>query len=308
MALGSLWGPGESAVSAAETLASTGAGGALIALALLDVFATLFSQGGRRTLSHTIIRSTWIVFRRLSSRPRVLSLAGPAAFLAVIATWAAALSVGWALVYWPQMPDGFIHSSALAESERSGLVDSLYVSLVTLATLGYGDIAPAEDWLRIVAPLEALLGLGLLTASVSWLLSIFPVLSRRRALAYEIRLLHESRRDPDICEPDSPLPAPAYAALTSRLVAVERDLVTFPVTYYFHEDDRRFALAAALGHLLDLAEDGMRPGVATDVRLNAATLRRAIDDFATGVAERFHGHAAGSTRQVLEAYARDHVA
>lgn len=293
-------------MSAWETAVSTGVGSALIALALLDVFATLFSRGGRRTLSHALIRSTWIVFRRLSSRPRVLSLAGPAAFLAVIATWVAALAVGWALVYWPQMPDGFIHSSTLAEADRSGFVDSLYVSLVTLATLGYGDIAPAEGWLRVATPVEALLGLGLFTASVSWLLSIFPVLSRRRALAYEIRLLHESRRA--VCEPASPLPAPVYAALTSRLVAVERDLVTFPVTYYFHEDDHRIALPATLGHLLELAEDGTRPGVAMDVRLNAITLRRAIDDFALGVAERFHGQAAGSTRQVLAAYARDHVA
>lgn len=177
-------------MSAGEAALSTAGGSALIVVALIDVFATLFSRGGRRTLSHGLVRGTWVVLRGLSSRPRVLSLAGPLAFLGVITAWAAALAVGWALVYWPQMPDGFLHAAGLSDGDSTSFLDSLYVSMVTLATLGYGDIAPAEGWLRVVAPLEALLGLGLFTAAVSWLLSIFPVLSRRRAFAYEICLLH----------------------------------------------------------------------------------------------------------------------
>ena len=72
---------------------------------------------------------------------------------------------------------------------------------------------------------------------MSWLLSIFPVLSRRRALAYEIRLLRGGRERRSDAGPPAPLPASVYADLTSRLVASERDLVTFPITYYFHDDD-----------------------------------------------------------------------
>jgi hypothetical protein len=125
------------------------------------------------------------------------------------------------------MPGHFLHTAEL-DAPGSSLRDSLYFSLVTLATLGYGDISPLSGWLRMVAPLEALLGLGLLTGCVSWLLSIFPVLSRRRALAYEIHLLEEARIDPDDPGPPSPLPCSVYADLTSRLVASERDLVTFP--------------------------------------------------------------------------------
>jgi hypothetical protein len=128
------------------------------------------------------------------------------------------LTIGWALVYWPWMPGHFLHT-AEPDAPGSSLRDSLYFSLVTLATLGYGDISPLSGWLRMVAPLEALLGLGLLTGCVSWLLSIFPVLSRRRALAYEIHLLGEARIDPDDPGPPSPLPCSVYADLTSRLVA-----------------------------------------------------------------------------------------
>jgi hypothetical protein len=159
----------------------------------------------------------------------------------------------------------------------------------------------------VVAPLESLLGLGLLTGSVSWLLSIFPVLSRRRALAYEIRLLEEARTDPDDPGPPSPLPSSVYADLTSRLVASERDLVTFPITYYFHDDDIRFALPAAMEHLLELGEEARRQVSLSEVHFHGGLLLRAIDDFAASLAERFHLPNRGSTREVLEAYARDHA-
>ncbi|MFF8942469.1 potassium channel family protein [Streptomyces sp. NPDC014864] len=69
---------------------------------------------------------------------------------------------------------------------------SVYLSLVTVATLGLGDIAPSADWLRIVAPLEAMVGFVLLTATVSWILGIYPALARRRALALRISQLRRA--------------------------------------------------------------------------------------------------------------------
>ena len=284
---------------------STACGVGLIGLALLDAFATFFSHVKRGALSHALVRAMWSTCHRLPGNG-ALRLAGPVSVLIVLASWVVMLTIGWALVYWPWMPGGFLHTAEL-DAPGSGLHDSLYFSLVTLATLGYGDISPLSGWLRVVAPLESLLGLGLLTGSVSWLLSIFPVLSRRRALAYEIRLLEETRTDPDDPGPPSPLPSGVYADLTSRLVASERDLVTFPITYYFHDDDIRFALPAAMEHLLELAEEARRQVSLSEVHFHGGLLLRAIDDFAASLAERFHLPNRGSTREVLEAYARDHA-
>ena len=97
-----------------------------------------------------------------------------------------------------------------------------------------------------------------------------------------------------------------YADLTSRLVASERDLVTFPITYYFHDDDPRFALPAVMSHLLDLAEQVRRQSACPDAHFHGGLLLRAIDDFAAGIVGRF-GLPGDSTREVLDAYARDHV-
>jgi hypothetical protein len=103
------------------------------------------------------------------------------------------------------------------------------------------------------------------------------------------------------------LPASVYADLTSRLVASERDLVTFPVTYYFHDADVRFALPVAMQHLLELAEEARQQDDSLDAYFHGGLLLRAIDDFAASIAARFHLPNGGSTRSVLEAYARDHA-
>ncbi|CAL9306710.1 hypothetical protein SUDANB51_04112 [Streptomyces sp. enrichment culture] len=56
--------------------------------------------------------------------------------------WAGGVTVGWALVHWPHLTEGFTFSSSLEPAEHSGPVDALYISLVIVATLGLGDIAP----------------------------------------------------------------------------------------------------------------------------------------------------------------------
>jgi hypothetical protein len=228
------------------------------------------------------------------------------ALIVVVLVWASLLVTGWALILMPHMPEDFAFQSA----HHSGrVVESLYLSLTTLTTVGFGDISPGRDWVRIVTPLEALVGFGLLTASVSWLLSIYPVLSRRRSLAYEIHLLERAQKEVGTSVP-SLEPAAAegvYAELTSRLVTVERDMVTFPVAYYFASADTRFALASAMPSLLTLAEAGRSSGGTEQVRLRAEMLRIAIDDFARTTADRFHGSRAESTDELLADYARDHL-
>ena len=292
-------------MSTLPTVGLTVLGVLLIAIALRDVFDTLFHETGRAVLSNVIMRGVWRTFRRLGGRRR-LALAGPISLIAVVMSWAALLIVGWALVLMPHMPDAFAFSTG-APSGR--VVESLYLSLTTLTTVGFGDIAPAEGWLRLIAPLEALIGFGLLTASVSWLLSIYPLLSRRRSLAYEIHLLSEAQSETqsEVTEVEPWAAESVYSELMSRLVSVERDMVTFPVAYYFAEADTRFALPAAMPSLLRLAEAGCAEEAPAPVRLRATMLRDAIGDFARTTAQRFHGSAAEDTDELLADYARDHL-
>jgi hypothetical protein len=292
-------------MSTLPTIVLSAAGVLLIATALRDVFDALFHESGKGVLSRVLMRGVWRVVRRLGGRRR-LALAGPLSLITVVLFWATLLVLGWALVLLPHMPEDFSFNGG---SHSGRVIESIYVSLTTLTTVGYGDIAPAEDWVRVVTPIEALIGFGLLTASVSWLLSIYPVLSRRRSLAYEIHLLVRAEEEvgTDVERLAPGAAEGVYAELTSRLVTVERDMVTFPVAYYFAATDPRFALPAAMPSLLRMADAGRESGGTDQVRLRATMLRTAIDDFARTTAERFHGSDAESTAELLADYARDHL-
>jgi Ion channel len=293
-------------VTEAGTLLSTSAGVALIGLVGRDAFDALFHAEGRGTFSRQLTRAVWRVFRGKGTRHGLFSIAGPVALVTVIATWAGLLVLGWALVFWPHMPGGFRFETGVKGPE---FVNALNVSLVTLTTLGFGDITPTSDALRLILPLEALLGFGLLSASISWLVSIYPALSRRRSLAYEISLLRTAEAEDDLAldalTPDAT--ERLLAELTSRLIAVERDLVHFPITYYFSAEDRRFSLPVAAPYLLEVARRGMDEAQPNPVRFRARLLMQAIDDLARTTATRFHGSGASTPEELLRAYARDHL-
>jgi hypothetical protein len=288
----------------ASTVLCTAAGVALIALAARDVFDALFHPEGRGTVSPALSRAIWRVAR---GRPPLRPLAGPLALVAVITAWAAMLAAGWALVFLPHIDRGF-RATSVAAAASPDAVEALNLSLVTLTTLGSADLAPANNWLHLVTPLEALLGFGLLSASISWVLLIYPVLSRRRSLAYETFLLRRAERDAGVAleRLDAGAAEQMLAELTSRLVAVERDMVSFPVTYYFAESDSRFALSVGAADLLRIARRGTEDDMPAIVRLRAEMLLEALTDFAATTATRFHGRGGHDLDHALAAYARDH--
>ena len=66
-------------------------------------------------------------------------------------------------------PGGFQYSSGGAVSIEDGSI--LYYSLVTLSTLGYGDVIPCAPWPRMLAALEAVAGTLYLTVFIAALVS-----------------------------------------------------------------------------------------------------------------------------------------
>ena len=290
-------------MSTAPAVACTLLGSALVAAALRDAFDALFHTEGKGALSRGVMRGIWAVWRRVGRRrPQSVSLAGPTALVAVVTGWAGLLILGWTFIYWPHIT-GF-HAPP---DDALGFADALYFSMVTMSTIGFGDVTPATDALRVLAPIEAFLGFGLLTATISWLLGVHPALSRRRSLSYEISLLREAERDLGPLEQrEGAALVPLLAELTSRLVAVERDLVTFPVSYYFRERDERFSLAVAMPWLLALAERCSGPAAPRELRLRALMLRAAIEDFGRTAAVRAGSAPANSPSDLVAAYARDH--
>jgi voltage-gated potassium channel Kch len=285
-------------------------GVALIALALRDIFEVLFHPLGRGMIARQVVRSISAVARRLARGTRTVPLlAGPLSYIAVVATWAALLAVGWALVILPQLPEGFTFDSGLDPAEHSGFIDALYVSLVNLTSLGYGDISPGSSLMRVLGPIETMFGLGLLTASISWLISIYTSISRRDSLAHEVHLAREAedRLGERLADADPDLLERMLASFTTQLIVTRRDLIHFPITHYFRTEDEERALSGLLPFLSSLVEEASEASRPHALKVRAEMLRMAIDDFAATLRTRLR-MPGETTDATLEHYQSAHRA
>lgn len=67
-------------------------------------------------------------------------------------------------------PDSFLRSSTIATDRQTEL---LYFSLITLSTVGYGDIVPLNGEVRMVAALEGITGVLYVAITVAVLVSAY---------------------------------------------------------------------------------------------------------------------------------------
>ena len=282
----------------------TALGVAIVLIALRDIFHTLWHPSGRSGFSREVMAAVWRAGRARRRRGRVSLLAGPLSMVVVVLTWVVLVVVGWTLIYWPHLPDGFFISEPLRETSRGGLLDALYLSMVTVATLGFGDIVPTREWLRIAVPVQALLGFVLLTATVTWVLQVYPALIRRRALAIRLSLLARADAARVLAEEDVAMTAPLLENLATDLVQARVDLTQYAETYYFRDGEESTSLAANLGTAARLA---VAAGASerADLRFAGQLLAAALDDFTRLLDTRFL-RVGGGRRDVLRAYALDH--
>ena len=157
---------------------------ACLVSALLDAFETVIlprRATGRFRLTKVFYVVTWRPWRWLSRQVRhprkretMLSFYGPLSLVFLIAMWAAALLLGFALIYFG-LPNAFVDPRASAHS----FVTDLYVSGTTLFTLGLGDVLPNTLLVRCLAVLEAGMGLGFVALVIGYFPVLYGAFSRR---------------------------------------------------------------------------------------------------------------------------------
>lgn len=278
----------------------------LIVVALVDIFSTMWVPTGRGRLTRLLMVGVWRAVRGASRAVPLRGLldrAGPLAMIGVVLTWALLLLLGGALVYGPHLPDGFSYPPDANPADRSDVLDAVYISVVTMATLGFGDIVPSTAWLRLAVPVQALLGFVLLTAVVSWVLQVYPALARRRTLSLRLAMLERAcAGDPARAEETSTR-AQLLHGLAADVATARVDLSQYPETYYYRDAARRTSLPVALGFAHVLACHAASAG-REDVRLGGADLAEALDELADLLRVQFGF--AGDVGEVLRAFAVDH--
>jgi hypothetical protein len=296
----------------------------LVGLAMLDVFLTVLHIQVESPLSNYLDRHLWQLLVRVSrrlpeqARDEVLAWGAPLMIGGIVVFWSTLYVVGFGLLYVPYVHDPSAFSIAGVQPQ-SALEDALYFSALSFFTLGYGEIVPVHPIARLLAVLQGALGLTTLSLSVTYLLSVYPLIARKIGLAASLNLETGGRSDGVILA-ERYVRGGRYEALAQRLAEVNDELLKlgqshglYPVLYYIrprevhHSFVRVLAIVqgivATLRYGLDPDE---YPDVVTDPRL--LILEEGLLSTLHTLAASSHLAAEGASREDLDLARRDHLA
>lgn len=170
-----------------------------------------------------------------NKRDELLGWALPLMLGCTLATWAIAFIAGFALIELP-----LIHDPATFSLTRpaSSIEDALFFSGSTFFNLGAAEITPLAIPARGLAVVEGGLGLLSVSLAVTYLLNVYPVLSRKVAVAEGINQVTGGRAD-GVLAAARYLPIGRGEVLAERLDRLNDDLLylahahrLYPVLYY----------------------------------------------------------------------------
>jgi hypothetical protein len=220
------------------------AGIALVFAGLGGLFFTVLHPDGFGFLSSRLYNGLFEAARLLTRpmprkfRALGLSMAAPLMVPVSITLWISLVLAGYALVYYAGMnAQTFNFSNPGLEPSLAG---ALYLSGTSIATLGFGDVTPSTGVYQALAVSEALIGFGILTLAITYVVGIYEVLQRLGVLG--AGLLHQAS---DTAEPLSIL-APHFPGGEPRgidphvnshhrsLVELYEGIRRYPIVYYYH--------------------------------------------------------------------------
>lgn len=216
----------------------------LILLGVLDVFFTVLHYDGFGFLSSRLYNKLFNLVRFLTRplprkyRALGLSMAAPLMVPATVTVWILLIAFGYAFVYYESIGTKTFYFSS--PGLQPSFSEALYLSGTAISTVGFGDITPQSTFYQLVTVSEALLGFGVLTLAITYVLGVYGVLQQLGVLAAGV---HHQAQDTD--NPWSIL-APHFqggepVALDAHLMELHRGLVElyegvrrYPVVYYYH--------------------------------------------------------------------------
>jgi hypothetical protein len=267
------------------------AGVACLFAALFDAFQTIIlprRATGRFRLTRVFFIATWkpwVFFvtrlRDMRKRESAFSYYGPMSLIFLLAMWATAMTVGFALVYYS------LGSPFKDSAQGPGFRSDVYVSGTTIFTLGLGDVTPHSGWVRAVIILEAGTGFGLLAVVMGYFPVLYGAFSRREV---SISLLDARAGSPPTAA--ELLRRHSYeggeSALSLLLVEWERwsaelleSHISYPLLCYFRSQHSNQSWISALTAVLDtsaLLIAGVQGHEARQAQLTFAMARHALVD------------------------------
>jgi hypothetical protein len=170
----------------------------VLAVVLLDVFLdVLYARLGTGILAPWISHMVWRLFLwmsgRLGKRRRVaMSFCGPVIVGVLVATWALGLTLGTALVIHPVLGTSVRANSGPTATD---FLTAMYVGGSSVSIVGGSNFSPQTETFKVFFLLNSLLGLSVLSLTLTYLMQIYSALQRRNALGLRIYLFSAQRED-----------------------------------------------------------------------------------------------------------------
>jgi hypothetical protein len=210
----------------------------IITFAMADIFLTvLYARSGIAFLGERLVPFTWRVARLFGglvppARERILSFAGPIGILITLGTWIVMLLLGFALVIWPRLGTSF-HNSTGAPTPPTGFITAMYVSGGYLTTCGAADLTPATSSFRLLAIVESIFGMSVITGVLTFLVEVYDALRSRNAFA--LKLHHSTGSTGDAALLIAGLgPGGDFEGARSELAEIGAELERMYESHHFH--------------------------------------------------------------------------
>jgi hypothetical protein len=210
-------------------------GAALVLTVLVDVFLTvLYARIGTGILSSRVARGTWWVFRKVARRsPRrrdaILSYCGPVVLVMLVFTWLVTLILGGALLTHPNLGTAV---RAVSGPTPTDFFTAMYVAGDSLTTVGTSDIAPQTAFFRLAYTANSVIGMCVITLTVTYFLQVYNALHSRNAFALKVHLA--TGETGDAAELIAGLgPEGEFTTGYAHLVDISAEMTTFKESHHF---------------------------------------------------------------------------
>jgi len=226
------------------------AGVAVMSVAILDLFLTvLYARAGAGFVSDHVARSIWTLFYWLSrpfgrQRPIVLSLSGSFIVASLVATWAAMLTVGSALILHPYLGSSVRGSG---DSTDTDFWTALYAGGSSMSLVGSSDYSPQTTALRMVYLFNSLLGMSVMSLALTYVMQVYDALQERNTFGLTLDQMSAETGDAAVLVsglgPNNEFSA-GYSNLgemADGISAIREAHDFYPVLFYFRYPEVRYS-------------------------------------------------------------------
>lgn len=218
-----------------------GGGVVVVGFGLLDVFVTVlhyenpgFAVPAYRAIWASALWLTGPLPRGPQARAR--SMIAPTMVAMTLVVWLALPVLGFSLIYWPAVA----HQNFAVGHAGHSFATALYFSAATLSSLSFSDVQPVSLAYHAVAATETLVGLGILSLSISYVLNLYRVLQDQGILA-RLLLQHSGGGNDPIRLLESHFIDGRPDGLSTLVRELDRNLTEHregmrrhPLVWYFH--------------------------------------------------------------------------